>query len=194
MAKVVSGGIFCVHLSPILILRLIPHSGNTQARWGASSPAPVVPMETAKCQSICLCVIAKNHRPCVSWVPHVNIESHPLPSWAPHQPVPVPDPPHFHPSAQAEVGDFSALQPPSPRWFSICAAGSLIAERVITLSWKKYKTWLLWVSASEIRLWSQLGRIGVSIRIFRNTQAGWVQGAKELSVTTFIWHTVMMLS
>lgn len=127
-------------------------------------------------------------------VPNVTIQSRPLPSWAPHQPVPAPDPPRSHCSTQAEVGDFSTLQPPSPRWFSICAAGSLIAERVITLSWKKYKTWLLWVSASKIRLWSQLGRIGVSVRIFRNTQAGWVQGAKELSVTTFIWGTVVVLS
>lgn len=59
----------------------------------------------------------------------------------------------------------NALETPSPRWFSIYAAGSLIAERVITLSRRKYKPWLLWMCVSEMWFWSQLGRNCVSVKL-----------------------------
>ena len=80
----------------------------------------------------------------------------------------------------------SALETPSPRWFSIYSAGLLIAERVITLSGKKYKTWLLWMSVSEIWFWSQLGGNCVSVRHCRNAQRGsvfWTTGPPATAVT-----------
>lgn len=74
----------------------------------------------------------------------------------------------------------NALETPSPRWFSIYAAGSLIAERVITLSRRKYKPWLLWMCVSEMWFWSQLGRNCISVKLSENAPIGSAWG-------TFLW-------